>query len=465
MRISGPEVDFFCDLDPTLKEFVVTVKGKKVLYVQLDRALYGCVKSSVLWYDLYSSTLIDMGFKLNPYDLCVANSDIDGKQCTICWYVDDNKISHVKLEVVQSIISKIEDKFGEMTKTYGEEHDFLGMNIKYVDGKVVISMKKHILKAMDSFLDDINREATSPAKTYLFEVREGADKLNEERADNFHSVTASLLYVSRRCRLDIQTAIGYLCTRVGCSDVDDWVKLKRVLQYLKGTIDLDRIIGGDDIRRMKSWVDVSYGVHDDCKSHTGGCASFGWGVVSTMCKKQTLNVKSSTEGEVVGVSDFLPNMIWTRMFLQEQGFTLDDNTLYQDNQSAMKILLNGKKSAGKKSKHINNRFYFIKDRLLTEGIDVVYCPTAKMLADFFTKPLQGSLFRKFRDVIMGLKHIDTLLEDDEAVSAKERVGSNMGDSMESDIGETNPSCINRVTMGKQSWANVVRGKENAASVL
>jgi hypothetical protein len=184
-----------------------------------------------------------------------------------------------------------------------------------------------------------------------------------------------------------------------------------------------------------------------------------------MCKKQTLNVKSSTEGEVVGVSDFLPNMIWTRMFLQEQGFTLDDNTLYQDNQSAMKILLNGKKSAGKKSKHIDNRFYFIKDRLLTEGIDVVYCPTAKMLADFFTKPLQGSLFRKFRDVIMGLKHIDTLLEDDEAVSAKERVGSNMGDSMESDIGETNPSCINRVTMGKQSWANVVRGKENAASVL
>ena len=465
MRISGPEVDFFCDLDPTLKEFVVTVKGKKVLYVQLDRALYGCVKSSVLWYDLYSSTLIDMGFKLNPYDLCVANSDIDGKQCTICWYVDDNKISHVKLEVVQSIISKIEDKFGEMTKTYGEEHDFLGMNIKYVDGKVVISMKKHILKAMDSFLDDINREATSPAKTYLFEVREGADKLNEERADNFHSVTASLLYVSRRCRLDIQTAIGYLCTRVGCSDVDDWVKLKRVLQYLKGTIDLDRIIGGDDIRKMKSWVDVSYGVHDDCKSHTGGCASFGWGVVSTMCKKQTLNVKSSTEGEVVGVSDFLPNMIWTRMFLQEQGFTLDDNTLYQDNQSAMKILLNGKKSAGKKSKHIDNRFYFIKDRLLTEGVDVMYCPTAKMLAGFFTKPLQGSLFRKFRDVIMGLKHIDTLLEDDEAVSAKERVGSNMGDSMESDIGETNPSCINRVTMGKQSWANVVRGKENAASVL
>ena len=475
MRISGPEVDLFCGLDPTLEEFVITVKEKKVLYVQLDRALYGCVQSSILWYELYSTTLTDMGFKLNPYDLCVANSDIDGKQCTVCWYVDDNKISHVKLEVVEDIISKIEDKFGEMTKTYGDEHEFLGMNIKYEAGKVVISMKKHILKAIDSFLDDINGKATSPARNHLFDVREGATVLGEERADNFHSVTASLLFVSRRCRLDIQTAIGYLCTRVGCSDEDDWAKLKRVLRYLKDTIDLTRTIGGDDIKRMQSWVDVSYGIHDDCKSHTGGCISFGWGVISTMCKKQTLNVKSSTEGEVVGVSDFMPNMIWTRMFLREQGFALEKNTLYQDNQSSMKILLNGKKSAGKKSKHIDNRYYFIKDRLMTEGIDVVYCPTAKMLADFFTKPLQGSLFRKFRDVILGYKHIDTLLEeedtlleDDEEDSTKERIGSRTDDSndsmksdcdsMESDCGEPNPSSsINRGATQSQSWADIVRG--------
>ncbi|CAJ1959903.1 unnamed protein product [Cylindrotheca closterium] len=241
MRISGPEVDIFCDLDPSLREFVTVVKGKKVLYVQLDRALYGCVKSSMLWYELYSETLMDMGFKLNPYDLCVANCDIDGKQCTICWYVDDNKISHMKLEVVKDIIRKIEAKFGKMTNKFGEEHEFLGMKITYKDGKVEISMKKHIQKAIDMFMDDINREATLPAKTYLFDVREAAKDLSEERADNFHSVTASLLYVSRRCRLDIQTAIGYLCTRVGCPDEDDWVKLKRVLQYLKGSIDLTRI--------------------------------------------------------------------------------------------------------------------------------------------------------------------------------------------------------------------------------
>ena len=58
------------ELDPSLAEFVTYENGVKVLYVQLDKALYGCVQSALLWYELYSSTLIDMGFELNPYDMC-----------------------------------------------------------------------------------------------------------------------------------------------------------------------------------------------------------------------------------------------------------------------------------------------------------------------------------------------------------------------------------------------------------
>ena len=70
-----------------------------------------------------------MGFELNPCDMCVANAIIEGKQCTICWYVDDNKISHVNSKVVDDVIEKIEKKFGKMSQTRGGDHDFLGMNI------------------------------------------------------------------------------------------------------------------------------------------------------------------------------------------------------------------------------------------------------------------------------------------------------------------------------------------------
>ena len=78
--------------------------------------MYGCVKSALLWYETYATTLKDMGFKINPYDQCVANANINGKQCTICWYVDDNKISHEDPKVVDDVIQKIESRYGKMTQ-------------------------------------------------------------------------------------------------------------------------------------------------------------------------------------------------------------------------------------------------------------------------------------------------------------------------------------------------------------
>lgn len=154
-------------------------------------------------------------------------------------------------------------------------------------------------------------------------------------------------------------------------------------------------IEANKITKMKSWVDVSYGVHHDCRSHTGGCISFGWGVLLTKCQKQKLNVKSSTKGEIVGVSDFLPNMIWCQMFLSAQGILLEENILYQDNKSAILIEKNAKQLSRKNTKHMDNCYFWIKDRINSERIKVKYCPTVMMLANFFTKPLQGGSFRKF----------------------------------------------------------------------
>ena len=78
-----------------------------------------------------------------------------------------------------------------MPQARGDEHYFLGMNIKFKDKKVKIRMKKLIQKAADTFMDDITRNATSPATSYLFKISEAA-KLSEENSDNFHSVVASL---------------------------------------------------------------------------------------------------------------------------------------------------------------------------------------------------------------------------------------------------------------------------------
>ena len=104
--------------------------------------------------------------------------------------------------MVESVIKKIETKIGPMSKTFGDKHDFLGMDIRYEKGKVKIGMKKHIKKVIDLFIDDITRDAATPARPDLFDVPE-SELLEAERAENFHSMTALLLFISRRCRFDI----------------------------------------------------------------------------------------------------------------------------------------------------------------------------------------------------------------------------------------------------------------------
>ena len=130
-------------------------------------------------------------------------------------------------------------------------------------------------------------------------------------------------------------------------------------------------------------------------------------MISCLCiihKKSTiqkLNTKSSTESEVVGFSDYLPHNIQIKNFLQYQGYHIKNNVLYQDNQSAIRMEENGRNSCTGNSRHIDIRYFFSKDRVDKKEISIKYCPTTKMLANFFTKPLRGSLFRFFRDILMG----------------------------------------------------------------
>jgi hypothetical protein len=146
LKMEGESVNIMCDVSPEYEKFVCYENGKKVLYLELLKALYGCVQSVLLWYELFSGTLKGMGFELNPYDTCIANKTTDKKQCTIAWYVHDTKISHVDDNAVSHVIERIEDRFGEMTVTQGKEHVFLGMNINFnEDGTASIKMKVLVL--------------------------------------------------------------------------------------------------------------------------------------------------------------------------------------------------------------------------------------------------------------------------------------------------------------------------------
>jgi hypothetical protein len=267
----------------------------------------------MLWWKLLTSTLVDEGFTVNPYDSCVANKIMpDGTQCTVCWYVDDLKISHVLKSVVEDIVKKIEERYGKMTITRGDKHNYIGMDIEFTgNGEVQILMKDYIEEALEMFPEDCTGHVTTPAANLLFTVDPSATRLSEAKRTLLHSITAKLLFVVKRARPDSQVPISFLTGRVTKADTDDWKKLKRLLMYLHGTIDLPLTLSIDDLCVVKTWVDAAFATHHDMRSHTGGYITMGKGALYASSKRQKLNTKSSTEAELVGAGDFLPQTIWT----------------------------------------------------------------------------------------------------------------------------------------------------------
>ena len=132
LRLDGPMAELLCKVDETkYREYMCYEKKKPVLYVQLMRVLYGTLQAALLfWINLSTFLTEELGFELNPYDPCVANKMINGKQCTIVWHVDDLKMSHIQQEVLDEIIGKLTNKYGNekgLTIQRGRKHDYLGM--------------------------------------------------------------------------------------------------------------------------------------------------------------------------------------------------------------------------------------------------------------------------------------------------------------------------------------------------
>ena len=186
-----------------------------------------------------------------------------------------------------------------------------------------------------------------------------------------------------------------------------------MMKYLKGTRKLVLRLEASKCNFLKWYVDASYTVHKDMKSHTGGMLTMGKGAVCGISKKQKLNTKSSTESELVGVEDVLPQVLWTNYFMKDHGWHTNHSVVFQDNKSAILLEQNGKLSSSNRTKHINVRYFFIKDCIERKEVKIEFLGTDEMVADYFTKPLQGTKFIKFCNQIMNIdKNIETNIDDD-----------------------------------------------------
>ena len=129
-----------------------------------------------------------------------------------------------------------------MTITHGNVQTYLGMNFTVKNKMVYMEMEEYLKDCIQDFPEEINVSAKTSSTKALMSISEKSPPLELERKEIFHSIVQKLLHVSKRARLDLQVTIGFLCTRVNSPQEDDWKKLKRLLQYIFGTLKIPRVI-------------------------------------------------------------------------------------------------------------------------------------------------------------------------------------------------------------------------------
>ena len=252
---------------------------------------------------------------------------------------------------------------------------------------------------MDNCVNDILQHCgvtdvrATPATATLFDVRD-APKASEHERKYFHTYVAKILYVAKRVKPECLTAVAFLSTRVTVCDLDDMAKLRRLLGYVLGTRERGIVFRMGKELTVNVFIDAAYGVHQNSgKSHTGCVIILGeQGPLYAKSSKQKIVTKSSTEAELVGLSDTASQAIHTRRFLMAQGYDVGPAKIHQDNKSCIALLKRGGPGS-ERSRHIDIRYFWVAERVINGEIAIEHFGTEKMFANILTKPMQGSQFK------------------------------------------------------------------------
>ena len=288
MRLDRVMSSMLIQLDPSYEKLRDV---NDTVVVRLDKALYGCVEASLLWYKDLKRKLIADGFVEN-YDRCLFNKiKSSGKQISIILHVDD-------LMVTSECQADL-DNFGLYLWSV---HPETRTNSGEMSGCGVETTK-----------------LTRGASVH-FDVR-GAPKASDADAKWFHTHVAKILYLATRVRPECLTAVAFLSTRVAAPDIDDLAKLQRLLSYIRLASTRGIVLRVGPTMVTKAYIDAAYGVHQESgKSHTGCAAVLGdAGLTFSKAAKQKIVTKSSTEAELVGLSDTASQAIHLRNLIIAQG--------------------------------------------------------------------------------------------------------------------------------------------------
>jgi len=398
MRLNKPIADLLLKLDNKYKEYR---NDDGSMVVKLNRALYGLVQSAKLWYEHLSGTLERNGYRKLESDECVfVKTDENENLVKIVLHVDDMLVMCKDKEELVKFGELLKKEYKDIKVSHGPIVGYLGMQFDFSkDGEVTITMPGYVKELISYY--GIEGNAVSPHNDKLFEINEESPLLASEEQDAMRSATASLLYLARRTYPELLPVTAHLTTRVGKYTTEDEGKFIRAMKYLNtypnGGVTL-RAESGDI--QIHAYVDASHGVHADGRSHTGCVITLGSGSVFTRSGKQKAVSRSSTEAELIALSDSLPTILWARQFLKDLGIDIGPVQIHEDNTSTIALAERGKSNKGM-TKHVKVRYFLVKQYIAEGEIEITHTRTEDMWADLLTKPVMGSTFWRLLSKVTG----------------------------------------------------------------
>lgn len=369
------------------------IPGKEDLVCHLKRSIYGLKQSPRCWNKELVGYLMELGFIQSDGDPCVFVRTENDKLVIIAAYVDDLILATEDSTDMHDLKKALSNHF--KMKDLGVLHYCLGIEITQESECVKLTQKQYILKLLKKYgmLDAYTVSTPSDSNVNLVKDDGVSGKVDKSL---YQSMVGGLLYAAVATRPDIGQSVSTVSKFTSDPTTAHLTAVKRILRYLKGTVDLGLTYRKFDGNVLKAYSDSDWaGDRDDRHSTSGSVSVLSGGAINWLSKKQASVALSTVEAEYIALSATTQEVVWLRRLLEDFGVNMSSGTeVFGDNQGS--IALSKNPVHHKRTKHIDIRYHFIREAVEDGIVKLTYCPTKQMVADILTKPLPRGQFELLR---------------------------------------------------------------------
>jgi len=370
------------------------MQGEENKIYLLKKALYGLKQAPRAWYSRINDHLMSIGFVKSLSESTLYVKHTGNNILIVSLYVDDLLVTGDDTRLVEQFKQEMIQAF-EMTDL-GLMTYFLRIEIKQSDNEGFIFQKKYAKEILRKFqMEECKAVSTPMNQKEKLSKEDGADKVDE---GYYRSMIGCLMYLTAT-RPDILFVVSLLSRFMHCASETHLVAARRILRYVKGTIDYGVKYESCQNFKLCGFSDSDWaGSIDDMKSTSGYCFSIGSGVFSWCTKKQETVAQSTAEAEFIAATAAVNQVLWLKKILCDLHLQQNHKIeVFIDNQAA--IAISNDPVCHGKTKHFNIKLYFLREMQQNGEVTLVYCKSEDQLADMFTKPLPVSKFEFLRQKV------------------------------------------------------------------